>query len=102
MTLWDQLSAICFVTPVAIAATLAHRAHARVGGHAVGIAVGLVIAGGSVWGMHRAAGVTMSRIADLPEPRQNRYSVVLYAGVIVWIAFTAFVTGEIASAFLHL
>ena len=44
----------------------------------------------------------MSRIADLPEPRQNRYSVVLYAGVIVWIAFTAFVTGEIVSAFLHL
>jgi hypothetical protein len=101
MTLWDELSAICLVTPVAVGAAVAHTVRARVGGHAFGIALGLVIGGGAVWGMQRAANATMSRIADFPESQQNWHCLILFVGAMVWTVFTTFGTGAIVSAFLH-
>ncbi len=97
VSLWDLLTALCFVMPIAGAVASARLAKAGFRGYVLAIIVGFALRLCCAWTMLIVGKAAAAHIKRHPESVQERHFGALYFGAILWIAFALFIGGWVSS-----
>jgi len=102
VSLWDLLTALCFVMPIAGAVASAGLAKAGFRGYVLAIIVGFALGLCCGWTMlivGKAAAAYAKRDSGAV---QERYFWALYFGAILWVAFALFIGERVSSVLMRL
>jgi hypothetical protein len=93
MSLWDLLTAFCFVAPIAGANSAARAAGLNSHGHFLATLLGVVVGIGCAGGMRAVGELVIARLEPRPDDVKENGLRVLYFAAIVWSFCGLFIGG---------
>jgi hypothetical protein len=100
--LWDMLTLICFLMPVAGAVSAAKQAHVGYVGHVTAVLAGIVVAFAFCWSMRRAGESVGRRYAAGTTLDKEWPFRALYLSALCWAFLALFCGGWAASSLLKI
>src|SRR5580698_4870290 len=100
MTLWDLMTALCAVMPLAGALATLRDVDKGWLGYALALTIAVVIGALSAWAMRSVGSTLIERSAA--RPNTGRWSFrLLYAGASAWIILSLFIGSWVAASVIH-
>lgn len=97
MTVWELLTAACFVMPICVGVEEAKLAKVGFGGYALAITIGLALGVGCAWVMRAVVEKIFTRLERYPR-RPYWQDCFLGIAVLLWVIFAFFLGGWVSSA----
>jgi hypothetical protein len=101
MALWDLLTALCFVMPIAGALATVRDVQKGWAGYALAIIVGAVLGTLCAWAMRTASSKLATRSSTGPKIDSPWFFRALYFAAFVWIVIALFLGSWVTEASLH-
>jgi hypothetical protein len=101
MTLWDLMTALCFVMPLAGALATLRDVQNGWLGYGLASVIGLVIGGLCVWAMRAVGSYFATRSSAGSETLRPWYFRALYVAAAVWIIVALFLGSWVTAAFIR-
>jgi hypothetical protein len=101
MALWDVMTALCFVMPIAGALATVKDVQKGWAGYTLAIIVGVVLGALCAWAMRIASSKLAPRSSSGPEIGRPWLFRALYFAAFIWIAVALFLGSWVTEASLH-
>jgi hypothetical protein len=101
MTLWDLITALCSVMPLAGALATVRGMHKGWVGYGLAVIIGIVVGGLCAFAMRAAGNSLAIQSAAGSAARQSWYFRVLYIAAVVWAVVALFLGSWLTAAFIH-
>ena len=100
MTLWDLMTALCAVMPLAGALATVRDVQKGWLGYEIALVVGVVVGLLCAWAM-RAVGTALATRSGTGSDRRRWNFRLLYVGALAWIVLALFIGSRVAAALIH-
>jgi len=100
MTLWDLMTALCAVMPLAGALATVRDVHKGWLAYALALIIGVVVGGLCAWAM-RSVGSALIKRSGAGSDTRRWNSRLLYVGAAAWIILVLFIGSWVAAAVIH-
>lgn len=100
MTLWDVMTALCAVMPLAGALATLRDVHKGWLGYALALTVAVVVGVLSAWAMRSVGSALIERSGAGLNPRRWNFRL-LYVGASAWIVLSLFIGSWVAAAVIR-
>ena len=101
MTLWDLMTAFCFVMPTAGALATVKDVHKGWPGYALAIIVGIVLGALCAWAMRMASSKLAPALSPGPETERPWFFRALYFAAFIWIVVVLLLGSWVTEASLR-
>jgi hypothetical protein len=101
MGLWDLMTALCFVMPIAGALATVKDVHKGWIGYALAILVGVVVGAFCAWAMRTIGSKVAGDSKPGTEAQKPWLLRMLYAATVIWIVFALFLGSWLTEASLR-
>jgi hypothetical protein len=96
MSLWDLLTLVCFIMPIASSNVVAKNAHLSFFHHFIVLLVAVAMGGVCAWTMRVAGKIVVRRTADFSTIRKEWCLRALYGTALLWCGAALFFGGWVA------
>jgi hypothetical protein len=103
MTLWDLMTALCAVMPLAGALATVRDVHKGWLAYALALIIGVVVGGPCAWAMRSvgSALITLIKRSGAGSDTRRWNFRLLYVGAAAWIILVLFIGSWVAAAVIH-